>query len=89
MSLAIDGPIYPFEEPRGYWVYAKGQPKRISNLKLEAEGISRQLRAWTDSLQNSEIKGQRYLCEREKKPAKSKREKEEILEMLGKHNRIK
>jgi four helix bundle protein len=27
----------------------------ISNLKLEAEGISRQLRAWADSLQNSEI----------------------------------
>jgi len=61
----------------------------ISNLKLEAEGISRQLRAWADSLQNSEIKGQRYLSEREKKLVQSKKEREEFLEMLGKHNRAK
>ena len=61
----------------------------ISNLKLEAEGISRQLRAWADSLQNSEIKGQRYLSEREKKLVQSKKAREEFLEMLGKHNRAK
>lgn len=34
---------------------------QISNLKSQAEAISRQLRAWADSLQNSEITGQRYL----------------------------
>ncbi len=34
---------------------------QISNLRSLAEGISRQLRAWADSLQNSDIKGQRYL----------------------------
>src|SRR5260370_26104053 len=28
----------------------------ISNLKSKAEGISRQLRGWADSLQNSDIK---------------------------------
>ncbi len=33
----------------------------ISDLKAKAEGISRQLRAWADSLQNSNIRGQRYL----------------------------
>jgi four helix bundle protein len=33
----------------------------ISNLKLLAEDISRQLRGWADSLQNSSIPGQRYL----------------------------
>ena len=32
----------------------------ISNLKSRAEVVSRQLRAWADSLQNSEIRGQRY-----------------------------
>jgi four helix bundle protein len=32
----------------------------ISNLKLIAESCSRQLRAWVDKLQNSEIKGQRH-----------------------------
>jgi four helix bundle protein len=38
----------------------------ISNLKSTAEGCSRQLRAWADSLQNSEIEGQRHLNERSK-----------------------
>jgi len=54
----------------------------ISNLKSEVEGISRQLRAWADSLQNSEIKGHRYLNEKEKKAVQSKKEQEEFLEML-------
>jgi four helix bundle protein len=34
---------------------------QISNLKSLAESCSRQLRGWADSLQNSEIKGQRHL----------------------------
>ena len=38
----------------------------ISNLKSTAEGCSRQLRAWADSLQNSEIEGQRHLNDRSK-----------------------
>jgi four helix bundle protein len=54
----------------------------ISDLKLEAEGISRQLRAWSDSLQNTEIKGQRYLSEKERSIAKNKKEKAEFLDML-------
>jgi len=33
----------------------------ISDIKSLAESASRQLRAWADSLQNSEIKGQRHL----------------------------
>ena len=33
----------------------------ISDLKTLAESCSRQIRAWADSLQNSEIKGQRHL----------------------------
>lgn len=36
----------------------------ISNLKSAAENCSRQLRGWADSLQNSEIKGQRHLNNR-------------------------
>jgi four helix bundle protein len=34
---------------------------QISNLKSTAESCSRQLRGWADSLQNSDIKGQRHL----------------------------
>jgi four helix bundle protein len=37
---------------------------QISDLKLIAESCSRQLRAWADSLQNSDIEGQRHLNER-------------------------
>jgi hypothetical protein len=33
----------------------------ISNLLPLAESCSRQLRAWADSLQNTDIKGQRHL----------------------------
>lgn len=36
----------------------------ISNLKSTAEGCSRQIRAWADSLQNSEIEGPRHLNDR-------------------------
>jgi predicted nucleic acid-binding Zn-ribbon protein len=52
---------------------------QISNLKLQAENISRQLRAWADSLQNSEIKGQRYLTDKSRRLAKAKREREEFM----------
>jgi four helix bundle protein len=39
----------------------KNFKSEITNLKSIAESCSRQLRAWADSLQNSEIKGQRHL----------------------------
>jgi len=35
----------------------------ISDLKSKAESCSRQIRGWADSLQNSDIKGQRHLNE--------------------------
>ena len=54
----------------------------IINLKSEVEGISRQLRAWADSLQNTEIKGQRYLSEKDRSISRHKKEKAEFLDML-------
>ena len=54
----------------------------ISNLKSLSEGIARQLRAWADSLQNSEIKGQRYLTDKTRRAAQTAREREEFLEEL-------
>lgn len=44
---------------------------QISNLKSTAESCSRQLRGWADSLQNSQIQGQRHLTD------KSRREDEQ------------
>lgn len=54
----------------------------ISNLKPAAEVISRQLRGWADSLQNSSIKGQRYLTEKTRRRARSARERDEFLQEL-------
>jgi len=45
----------------------------ISNLKSAAENCSRQLRGWADSLQNSEIKGQRHLNDRVRTEDEQKR----------------
>ena len=39
----------------------------ISDLKSLAEGTSRQLRAWAQSLQDSPIKGTRYLTAKDRK----------------------
>lgn len=61
----------------------------ISNLKSEVEGISRQLREWADSLQNSEIKGQRYLNEKEQRLTKGKKEKAEFLNTLKSYQKVK
>ena len=35
MSLAVDNPILnnPFEEPKEYWVYEEGHPKRMSGRR--------------------------------------------------------
>ncbi len=54
----------------------------ISNLKSNAEGISRQLRAWADFLQNSDVRGQRYLTNKTKSRSKETREREEFLKEL-------
>jgi hypothetical protein len=51
-------------------------------LKSHAEGVSRQLRAWADSLQNSAIPGQRYLTEKTQKASQAHAERDEFLKKL-------
>ena len=51
----------------------------ISDLKSRAESISRQLRRWCRSLQNSDIRGQRYLTDRTRAKSKEAHEREEFL----------
>lgn len=55
---------------------------QISNLKSLAEEVSRQLRGWADSLQNTEIKGQRYLNEKERKKVQNQKEQAEFEKLL-------
>ena len=55
---------------------------QISNLKSIAESWSRQLRGWADQLQNSDIKGQRYLDDKTRSSYNSKKEAEEFQNEL-------
>ena len=55
----------------------------ISNLKSKSESISRQLRGWAGALQDSEIKGQRYLTTRVRKQSQAAKERQEFLNELA------
>jgi four helix bundle protein len=55
---------------------------QISDLKSQAESVSRQLRAWADSLQNSDIKGPRYLTDRSRAGEEQKKRADVFLEKL-------
>ncbi len=54
----------------------------ISNLKSLAETISRQLRGWTQHLQDSPIRGQRYLTTKTKQADAARRSREEFIKEL-------
>jgi four helix bundle protein len=54
----------------------------ISNLKSNAEGISRQLRGWANSLQNSDISGQRHLNDQSKRAFDSKTKADRFVEQV-------
>jgi four helix bundle protein len=54
----------------------------ISNLKSAAESISRQIRGWTTSLQNTKIPGQRYLNDKSKKDFEREKDREEFNKTL-------
>ena len=55
----------------------------MSNLKSKAEIISRQLRAWANALQNSDIKGQRYLSNRSKRAEEAAKGRQDFLNELA------
>ncbi len=50
----------------------------ISNLILRSESISKQLNGWTESLKNSDIKGIRYLNEKERQKIQRNNEANEF-----------
>jgi hypothetical protein len=51
-------------------------------LKSKAESISRQLRGWADSLQESPITGQRYLTEKSRRISRQRQDREDFLKEL-------
>jgi len=62
--------------------FAKLRPD-IALLKTKAESCSRQLKGWVDSLQNSELKGERYVNVKVRSNDQKTREREEFLKELS------
>ena len=56
---------------------------QISNLKSIAESCSRQIRAWADSLQNSDIKGQRHLTEKSRRQSDAQKRAVETWQRIN------
>jgi four helix bundle protein len=54
----------------------------LQTLRSKAESCSRQLKAWAESLQNSDFKGERYVTEKLKHSDRNTREREEFLKEL-------
>src|SRR5256885_15191754 len=46
----------------------------VKVLKLKAESCSKQLKAWAESLQNSEMKGERYVTDKARRSSQNSRE---------------
>lgn len=63
----------------------KGFRSEISNLKSTAESCSRQIRAWADHLQNSDIKGQRHLNDKTRASDARKKGAEDFQKLLLEH----
>ena len=55
----------------------------IKALKRKAESCSRQLKAWAQSLQDSEFKGERHVNVKTKRADQAVREREEFLKELA------
>lgn len=59
----------------------------LHDLKSEFENVSRQLRGWAASLQNSEIEGQRLLSDKTKDDYERKIRKKRFLEQQDRYRR--
>lgn len=57
--------------------------REINVLKQRAESCSRQLKGWTQSLQNSDFRGERHVSQKTKRMAQAAREREEFLNELA------
>ena len=55
---------------------------QISNLKSLAEGISRQLRGWANSLQNTDIQGQRHLNDQSKRAYDNRKQSDSFRKQI-------
>lgn len=59
----------------------------ISNLKSATEAVSRQIRGWTANLQNTSIRGQRYLNDQTQSAFEREKSRKKFEETLKKYRR--
>ena len=64
------------------WPDASDLKSEISNLISLSESCSRQLRGWADSLQNSDIQGQRHLSDKTRRAYESQRRADAFLKQV-------
>jgi four helix bundle protein len=62
--------------------YLANHKTQIADLIKLAESCSRQLRGWADSLQNSEIQGQRHLTEKSRRQYRDKERAAAFMQKL-------
>lgn len=62
-----------------------GQPlhSEIEELRQKAESCSKQLKAWSQSLQDSDFKGERHVNQKTKRVEQAARDREEFLKELS------
>jgi four helix bundle protein len=65
------------------WPAAAGFGRVVAELASLAESCSRQIRAWADSLQNSSIKGQRYLTDQSRVEYQEREQADELRGRLA------
>ncbi len=59
---------------------------QISDFKSRCESISRQIRGWANSLQNSEIPGQRHLNDQSRRAYENRQRREAFLQRMDTFN---
>ena len=64
------------------WTTTAHLNSQISDLASTAESISRQIRGWTNTLQNSDIKGQRHLNDQSRQACDFKRRAEAFRDYI-------
>ena len=62
------------------------QTERIESLIPQCESVSRQIRAWLDSLQNSDIQGQRHLNDHTRRVYEEDRRAADFAQRLAAYN---
>jgi four helix bundle protein len=60
-----------------------GSKQETKLLKSKAESCSRQLKAWAQSLQNSDFKGERHVSQKMKRSTQAARERQDFLNELA------